>query len=206
MGDPAPAQVPVLSGGRRVSLLPRSGGHSWAGTVRSWQHEGDHVVARIETAPEAVRDLDHHQVWLSTVSRNGDEHGITIFAGKAHAVEPAALELDGVVRLADEHRRRAVRAGGCEVTLPIGDDGRQQTVAATDVSRGGLRLPPQPGGWTFGDPLDLVLHLGGGPSVAVVGRLLRTEPDGSVVLALEELTAGAAAAIDRHALDRLPAS
>src|SRR5687767_13784688 len=99
---------PTLATGRRVSVLPRSGGHAWAGTVQAWDLSGERVVARIHTASDAVADLDHHQVWLSTVSRDGDESGITIFAGRASAVDSESLQVEGVVRLADERRRRAL--------------------------------------------------------------------------------------------------
>ena len=104
--------------GRRVSLLPRAGGRAWSGTVQTWEVAADHVVARVDTSPDAVSTLDHHQVWLSTTNHTPDGEGITIFAGRAVAVAPRALELDGVVRLADEPRRQAVRAAGCRATLP----------------------------------------------------------------------------------------
>jgi hypothetical protein len=201
---PAPAPASALTG-RRVSLLPRSGGRAWTGTVHSWHSADDHVVARIDTSTDAVSTLDRHQVWLSTINRRGDGQGITIFAGRAVAVAPGALELDGVVRLADEPRRQAVRAPGCRVTLPPDPTGVQRTVTAVDVSRGGVRVPVDPAGWTYEDPLDLVLQLPGAQSVLVVGRLLRLDPStGSAVLSLDDLADEVAAAIDRYALNQLP--
>lgn len=194
---------PALARGRRVSLLPRSGGHSWAGTVRTWDASDDHVVAHILAEAEAVSSLDHHQIWLSTVSRIGDERGVTIFAGRADAVDGESLKVDGVVRLADERRRLAVRAPGSTVTLPpVG--GQQRRVATLDISRAAVRLPIGEEGWTYEDPLDLVVHLGDTTSINVVGRLLRVDrATRSVVLGFDDLPDLHAEAIDRFALSRL---
>jgi hypothetical protein len=195
--------APVLAGGRQVTLLPRNGGHSWAGIVRAWDAVDDRVVARIQAHAEAVSSLDHHQVWLSTVSRNGAEHGVTIFAGRALAIERESLRLEGVVRLADERRRRAVRATGSTVTLPWLDGG-QLTVAALDVSRGGVRLPALEGGWKYDGLVDLVVNLDGATSINAVGRMLRIDTETkSVVLRFEGLPDRAAEAFDRYALAQL---
>lgn len=189
-----------LTDGRRVSMLPRSGGHAWAGIVRAWASTPDHVVARIQAAAEAVTHLDHHQVWLSTVSRNGDEHGITIFAGKALAVARESLDLEGVVRLTDERRRQAVRAPGGTATIPA-QAGSERTVAVRDISRGGVRLQLDDAELAYDEPLDLTLHLGGGASVDVQGHLLRVDHEGRVaVLRFADLNVDAAAALDRYVL------
>jgi hypothetical protein len=193
----------ALTSGRRVTLLPRTGGHSWAGTVRSWEAVADQVVAQIFTEADAVNSLDHHQVWLSTVSRSGDENGVTIFAGRAYAVDEESLKLEGVVRLADERRRRAVRVTGSTVTLPP-VDGEQLTVATIDISRGAVRLPIGDSGWNYDDPLDLVVHLGNTRSINVIGRLLRLDMDKrSVVLGFDYLPDHDAEELDRFALSQL---
>jgi hypothetical protein len=197
------ALADALTSGRRVTLLPRSGGHSWAGTVRSWEAVADQVVAQIFTEADAVNSLDHHQVWLSTVSRSGDEYGVTIFAGRAYAVDTESLKLEGVVRLADERRRQAVRVNGSMVTLPP-LDGTQLTVATIDISRGALRLPIGEDGWLYDDPLDLVVHLGDTQSINVIGRMLRVDTDTrSVVLGFDYLPEHDAEALDRFALTQL---
>jgi hypothetical protein len=197
------ALAEALTSGRRVTLLPRNGGHSWAGTVRSWDAADDHVVAQIYAEADAIASLDHHQVWLSTVSRIGDEYGVTIFAGRAYAVDNESLKLEGVVRLADERRRRAVRVSGSSVTLPpAGGPGIR--VATLDISRGAVRLPIGDGGWTYDDPLDLVVHLGDDQTINVLGRLLRIdEAAGSVVLGFDYLPDHDVEALDRFALRRL---
>jgi hypothetical protein len=184
-------------------MLPRSGGHSWAGTVRSWDAADDHVVAQIYAEADAIASLDHPQVWLSTVSRIGDEYGVTIFAGRAYAVDAESLKLEGVVRLADERRRRDVRVTGSSVTLPPAG-GPAIRVETLDISRGAVRLPIGEGGWTYDDPLDLVVHLGDEKTVNVLGRLLRIdEAAGSVVLGFDYLPDRDAEALDRFALGRL---
>jgi hypothetical protein len=196
-------RAPTLAAGRRVSVLPRAGGRARGGTVQVWDASGDRVVARIHTDADAVADLDHHQVWLSTVSRHREESGITIFAGRASALDPESLQVEGVVRLADERRRRALRAGGAMVTLPPAR-GEQQTVAALDISRGGVRLALGEDGWSYEDPMDLVLHLGDDRSLNVVGRLHRFDPGtGSAVLTFDGLHERYAEALDRFALTRL---
>jgi hypothetical protein len=197
------ALADALTSGRRVTLLPRNGGHAWAGTVRSWTAAADQVVAQIFAESEAVTSLDHHQVWLSTVSRMGDEYGVTIFAGRAYAVDRESLKLEGVVRLADERRRRAVRVSGSEVTLPpMG--GTRVRVATLDISRGAVRLPIGEGGWLYDDPLDLVVHLGEATSINVVGRMLRVDADSkSVVLGFDYLPEHESQALDRFALNQL---
>ena len=193
----------ALTSGRRVTLLPRSGGHSWAGTVRSWDAANDRVVAQIYAEADAIASLDRHQVWLSTVSRIGDEYGVTIFAGRAFAVDNESLKLEGVVRLADERRRRAVRVTGSSVTLPPAG-GPAIRVATLDISRGAVRLPIGEGGWTYDDPLDLVVHLGDDQTINVLGRLLRIdESAGSVVLGFDYLPDRDAEKLDRFALGQL---
>jgi hypothetical protein len=193
----------ALTRGRRVTLLPRSGGHSWAGTVQSWDTADDHVVAQIYAEADAVATLDHHQVWLSTVSRIGDEYGVTIFAGRAYAVDNESLKLEGVVRLADERRRRAVRVTGSAVTFPPAG-GPAIRVETLDISRGAVRLPIGEGGWTYDDPLDLVVHLGDEQTINVLGRLLRVdEAAGSVVLGFDYLSDPDVEALDRFALGQL---
>lgn len=198
------ASMPVLAGGRQVSMLPCAGGASWVGTVQDWEPSDDTVVARIQAGPDAVATLDHHQMWLSTVGNNGHESGITIFAGRAYAIGTDLLRVEGVVRLLDERRRAAVRATGCRVTLPA-TGGPERMVPAIDVSRGGVRLPVGPGGWTYADPLDLVVHLEGQRSINVAGWLLRIDMEARlVILRFDDLSADDAAALDRYALSQLP--
>ena len=101
MTDQSAMPPPVLTSGRLVSLLPRAGGRAWAAEVAEWDvSEPGHVVARVRADAEAVDALDHHKVWLSTVTRSDDEEGVTIFAGTAEAAQDGVLVLDGVVRLA----------------------------------------------------------------------------------------------------------
>lgn len=194
----------MLAGGRKVTMLPRAGGPAWAGVVQAWEASRARVVARVAAAQDAVDALDQHQVWLSTVVRVGDQHGITIFAGSALAVDPEALRLEGIVRLASEPRRQAVRAPGSTVTLPALADGRR-SVPALDLSRGGVRLHVGPGDWPYGDTVALVVHLDGDASVHAVGRLIRLEESThTAVLRFVDLADEQASAIDRFVLAQLP--
>jgi hypothetical protein len=193
----------ALHPGRSVSLLPRAGGHAWAGLLTDWQETGDdHVLAHVQTDLAAIDALDHHQVWLSTVSKVDDEDGVTIFAGRALAQDDGSLLVDGVVRLVSERRRSAVRAVGAKVRLPDQDGHPGATLAAADVSRGGLRLAMNGTGWTYDTEVTVTVELPGAASVTATARLLREE-DGAVVLELDDLAEVDAAAIDRYALTQV---
>jgi len=195
--------MPGLRPGRSVSLLPRAGGHAWAGLLTDWQETGDdHVLAHVQTDLAAIDALDHHQVWLSTVTRADDEDGVTIFAGRALAQEDGSLLVDGVVRLVSERRRRAVRAAGAKVRLPDQDGRPGATLVATDVSRGGLRLATNGTGWTYGQEVTVTVELPDSATVTATARLLREE-GGDVVLELDDLAEADAAAIDRYALTQV---
>jgi hypothetical protein len=201
-----PTTLPVLASGRQVSLLPRAGGHAWTGTVASWDAgEPGRVVARVQADLEAVQALDHHQVWLSTVTRADDEEGVTIFAGSALAAQDGSLVVEGVVRLAAERRRAAVRAKGGLVRLAHGDGHPARTVPATDISRAGVRLSMPGSAWTYGDKPTVTVELPSGEVLEVHAVVVRTTAD-EVVLELVDLGDPEAAALDRYALSRLPTS
>ena len=106
------------------------------------------------------------------------------------------------MRLADERRRRDVRVTGSSVTLPPAG-GPAIRVETLDISRGAVRLPIGEGGWTYDDPLDLVVHLGD-EEINAVGRLLRIdEVARSVVLGFDYLPDRDAETLDRFALGQL---
>lgn len=206
MTDASAIPPPVLTSGRQVSLLPRAGGHAWAAEVAEWDvSEPGHVVARVRADAEAVEALDHHKVWLSTVTRSDDEEGVTIFAGTAEAAQDGLLVLDGVVRLASERRRAAVRASGGLVRIAHADDHPARTVPATDISRAGVRLAMPGSAWTYGDKATVIVELPSGDVLEVHTVLVRTSAD-EVVLELVDLGDAEAAALDRYALSRLPAA
>jgi hypothetical protein len=197
--------APALADGRQVSLLPCSGGISQAGTVVSWMTERGHVMARVAAAADVVAGLDHHQVWLSTTERHGDEPGVTIFLGRAVASDPQTLALDGAVRLTAETRRKEVRAGGASVTLPP-SGGSSQTVETLDISRSGVRVPLTRHSWVHDDPVDLVVQAGPVGPFNVTAHLLRLDPGSdSAVLLFDDLSESEGAALDRYALAQLPA-
>lgn len=192
-----------LAPGRAVNVLPRTGGPSWPATVRAWEAAGASVSVALEAARPAVEALDHHQVWLSTVGRDSEGSGVTIFVGRAWADEEDGLRVNGVVRMAEEPRRSAVRAANGTVTL-LPQGGAERTVRCLDISRGGVRLPVGREGWVHEDPVDLVVHLERGHAVNVVGRLHRLDAERRVVVLrfdpLSELDGGE---LDRYAIARL---
>ena len=193
---------PALLVGRRVSLLPRSGGQSRVGTVEAWESVDGQLLVRVATDADCVAALDRHQVWLSPMRRVDQEAGVTIFAGRAVAQGDEALVLEGLVRVVEDPRRAAVRAAGCLVTLPAAG-GPRRTVGTLDLSRGGVRLPVGLGGWTYDDPLELTIHLDTSTIIAV-GRILRVELEArAVVLLFDKLEDEDAEAIDRYAIAKL---
>lgn len=193
---------PALLAGRRVSLLPRSGGQSRIGTVQEWETVDGRLTVRVAADASCVAALDRHRVWLSPLSRVDQEAGITIFAGRAVAEGEEALVLEDLVRLVEDPRRAAVRAAGCLVSLPAAG-GPKRTVGTLDLSRGGVRLPVGLGGWTYDDPLELTIHLDTSTIIAV-GRILRVELEArAVVLLFDKLEDEDAEAIDRYAIAKL---
>ena len=126
----------------------------------------------------------------------------TLTTGERYVTEELKVH-EATVLGADERRRRDVRVTGSSVTLPPAG-GPAIRVETLDISRGAVRLPIGEGGWTYDDPLDLVVHLGDQKTVNVLGRLLRIdEVAGSVVLGFDYLPDKDAEALDRFALGRL---
>lgn len=196
---PTSAPTGTPASGDRVSLLARASGRSWPGTVRAWEETEPAAIARVSTQPAAVDALDLHQVWLSSSTAGG----VTIFEGRARAVQPELLEVTGMVLLADERRRQSVRGTGGIVTLsPAG--GEQRTVQPIDISRDGARLPLGEDGWQLDDPLELLVDVDGADPIAALAHTLRVDESAhAVVVAFDDLAQEDAEAIERFALSAL---
>ena len=200
-------------------LGARSGGkdpHARAGAGLACRATGERVlVTDIASSPSPALHLDNGSRLLRarpSAHGPGPVTGVTSFADAAVAENVvSALAAATAVGPAGG---RATTAGIARTRLPGHAASRtlgvQRTVTAVDLSRGGVRVPVDPAGWTYEDPLDLVLQLPGQQDVLVVGRLLRLDPASgsavlsSAVLSLDEVTDDVAAAIDRYALNQLP--
>ena len=102
-----------------VTLMPTTtlGGTSTTlhtGTVRSWTAgaAGLVVTSHVATDPGTVEALDGQRVWVSTeaASEDGEVVPHAVFQAIAQAHRADELALTGVMLLASETRRGAVRA------------------------------------------------------------------------------------------------
>lgn len=181
-------------------------GSAWhTGTVRSWTAgaAGLVVTSHVVTEPRTVEALDGQRVWVSTEA--GDEDHVVphaVFQAVAQAHRDDELTLTGVMLLASETRRGAVRA---PASLPVHlttDEGVADA-RTVDYSRSGLRLEgtglPQPH-----STVDVSLALEKGLEVHGRGEVLRVDAEtGEAVVRFVELDPAAAEALERSVLTEL---
>ncbi|NAZ75702.1 hypothetical protein GTQ99_09790 [Kineococcus sp. T13] len=193
-----------------VTLMPttaESGASaSWhTATVRSWTAgaAGLVVTSHVAAAPQTVEALDGQRVWVSTEA--GDDGSVVphaVFQAVAQAHRADELALTGVMLLAAETRRGAVRA---PASLPVHLTTSEGVADArtVDYSRSGLRLEGAalPGERTT---VDVDLELGDGLEVHARGEVLRVdESTGEAVVRFVELDEGAAQVLERSVLTEL---
>jgi hypothetical protein len=187
-----------------VTLMPTSSATVHTATVRSWTASaaGLVVTSYVSATPESVAALDGQRVWVSTEAQAQDDGSVVphaVFQAVAQAHRDDELALTGVMLLAAETRRGAVRATtsvAAHLSTPAGD-----TDARTvDISRTGVRLEGRslPGAH---EEVDLSLDLQDGVEVHARGEVLRVdESTGEAVVRFVELDRGAADALERSVL------
>ncbi|GAA0315968.1 PilZ domain-containing protein [Kineococcus aurantiacus] len=190
-----------------VTLMPTAGGNgAWhTGTVRSWTAgaAGLVVTSHVSASPATVEALDGQRVWVSTDSGQGDSvtpHAV--FQAIAQAHRDDELALTGVMLLAAETRRGAVRAPAslpAHLTMPEG----VADVRTVDYSRTGMRVEGAQDMPAHAD-VEIALELGDGLEVHARGEVLRVdETSGEAVVRFVELEEGAAEALERSVLTEL---
>ncbi|MEZ0166439.1 PilZ domain-containing protein [Kineococcus sp. LSe6-4] len=191
-----------------VTLMPTTadGSGAWhTGTVRSWTAgaAGLVVTSHVATSRATVAELDGQRVWVSTDPGDGsDVTPHAVFQAVAQAHRDDELALTGVMLLASETRRGAVRA---PVSLPAHlttTDGVAD-VRTVDYSRTGMRIEGAadvPGG----ADVEVALELADGLEVHGRGEVVRVdEESGEAVVRFVELEEGAAEALERSVLTEL---
>jgi hypothetical protein len=193
-----------------VTLMPTTTaagtGASWhTGTVRSWTAgaAGLVVTSHVSATPDTVEALDGRRVWVSTDS--GGTGSVTphaVFQAVAQAYRDDELALTGVMLLASETRRGAVRAPAsvpAHLTMAEG----VANVRTVDYSRTGMRIEGAMDMPEHAD-VDVSLELGDGFEVHARGEVLRVdEESGEAVVRFVELDEGAAQALERSVLSEL---
>ncbi|WP_432561975.1 PilZ domain-containing protein [Kineococcus sp. SYSU DK003] len=191
-----------------VTLMPTTNGHGTAwhtGTVRSWTAgaAGLVVTSHVAATPQVVEELDGQRVWVSTDAGDGDEvtpHAV--FQAVAQAHRDDELALTGVMLLASETRRAAVRVPGSlpvHLTTPEG----VADLRTVDYSRDGMRVEGATDVPEHAD-VEIALELGDGLEVHARGEVLRIdEASGEAVVRFVELEEDAAVALERSVLTEL---
>lgn len=195
-----------------VTLMPATsqgtspGTAGWhTGTVRSWTAgaAGLVVTSHVAATPQTVEMLDGQRVWVSTDA--GSDDAVTphaVFQAIAQAHRDDELALTGVMLLASETRRGAVRAPAslpAHLTMPEG----VADVRTIDYSRTGMRIEGALDMPAHTD-VEVSLELADGLEVHARGEVLRVdETSGEAVVRFVELEDGAAQALERSVLTEL---
>jgi hypothetical protein len=179
---------------------------SWhTGTVRSWTAgaAGLVITSHVSATPDTVEALDGQRVWVSTDA--GDTGSVTphaVFQAVAQAHRDDELALTGVMLLASETRRAAVRAPA-SVTAHLTTAEGVADVRTIDYSRTGMRIEGA-GDVPAHTDVEVDLELGDGLEVHARGEVLRVdERSGEAVVRFVELEEGAAQALERSVLSEL---
>ncbi|WP_158257254.1 PilZ domain-containing protein [Kineococcus xinjiangensis] len=173
------------------------------GVVRSWTSSASGLVvtSQVGMPPAIVEALDGQRVWAS--ARMEEDGSLAVFQAVAQAHRDDELALTGVVLLANEARRGAVRAQTRRPAHLVGAgyDGGTTTV---DISRTGVRLQsgdqlPAPH-----DKVEVSLTLDEGVEVHAHGEVLRVdESAGETVVQFVDMDPADSAAVERTVLTEL---
>lgn len=195
-GNPSP--------GSPVTLMRQNEGLSYDATVRTWDsgEAGLVVTTRVELAPDAVRDLADHRVWVSVPL---PDHGVTVFGGIAHPVGDSSLDITGVVPLVREQRRRNPRTDATTQVTVAPRDRAPMRLAALDLSRGGVRVVLHDRrDLTLGEHVAVEVRLEDGTTVPTTGEVTRVDLHaGHAVVRFDRLPSDSGDQIDRYVLFRL---
>jgi hypothetical protein len=196
---------PIPRPDAQVTLLSQSDGRPYLATVRTWRSCPAERTssAQVTVSAGAARRLAANAVWVSVPTKG---HGYAVYAGVAHLVDDTALDLNGLVPLAlEERRRHAPRTPATlDVTVTSGHRPARH-VHAIDLSRGGVRLDlREQSELLLGEFVVLDLQLERGPKVSLRGEVTRVdEGAGQAVVQFNRPGSEQRTQIDRYVLLRL---
>ncbi|GAA4657880.1 PilZ domain-containing protein [Kineococcus glutinatus] len=188
--------------GTEVTLMPTGTAVVHTGTVRSWTASASGLVVTSQVAMDrgTVEQLDGRRVWASArMERTGS---LAVFQAVAQAHRADELALTGVVLLANEARRGAVRAS-TRVPAHLSGEGFQEEARTVDLSRTGVRLEGEhlP---AEHEVIDVSLSLDEGVEVHARGEVLRIdEASGEAVVHFTDIDPADSAAVEQAVLSEL---
>ncbi|GAB7192727.1 hypothetical protein NUM3379_34360 [Kineococcus sp. NUM-3379] len=186
--------------GTEVTLMPTGTAVVHVGTVRSWtaSASGLVVTSQVGMDPGTVEMLDGRRVWAS--ARMEQSGSLAVFQAVAQAHRDDELALTGVVLLANEARRGAVRAHTRRPAQVVGA-GFEEEVTTIDISRTGVRL----GGENLPaahETVEVSVTLDEGVEVHARGEVLRAGA-GEAVVQFTDMNPADSAAVERTVLEEL---
>jgi PilZ domain len=190
------------SPGSTVRLLSATGEVVTLAELESWDTGpyGLTATGYLTAATQAAEQLHGHRVWASMFTEKGTLLVMQGIVSRSRPDRPDQLELTGVIGIAREPRRAALRAS-LERPLRLVLDGAEHPleVVSVDLSSSGARVR-LPAGKTLavGDSVTVEIDLEGAETVRVDGDVLRLdEEQGQAVLRFHDLTPQDESAINR---------
>ncbi len=202
--DQVAADAPAV--GSAVTLLPVSVDGVWVGEVASWTSSptGLVVTSEVSTTSDAVRVLNVQRVWVSARTERLDT--LVVFEAIAQARGADTLTLTGVVAIAHESRRRAVRAATVwPVVVDVPSGGQPIRTHTVDISRSGCRIAlPAGQDLPAQAAVELVVEMGRQEPIRASGDVLRVDVErGEAVVRFAELDPADGGRIERLVLGQL---
>ncbi len=195
--DVRPA-MPIPRPGAPAVIVPTDGEEPAAGEITAWSHGAGGIVAtaRVDVGVEAAAALAGRKVWV----RARAEHALTVIQAVAQPVggRPGHLELTGVIGLAVEARRSAVRAQLRHAVLLQRAGVPSRGTWTIDLSSTGCRVPLNEDRLTVGERVRTAVTRADGSTLWLSGEVVRVDRDaGEAALHFVEISED-----DRFALER----
>ncbi len=205
-GEVLPAANDVPAAGSPVTIVPVGVDGMWVGEVASWTASpgGLVVTSEVVTSEDAVEVLDGQRVWVLARTRVSDS--LVVFEALARMRQATIVTLTGVIAIAHEPRRRAVRAATVRpVLVEVASGGETMRAHTVDLSRNGCRIALPPGQTLDAhSKVDLHVDLGADARVTASGEVLRVDDERrQAVLRFSELAPEDGSRIERLVLGQL---
>lgn len=196
-GGASKPPLPTPELGAPVVIVPMDGEEPVAGEVTVWSTGGIVVTGRVQVGAGAASALNGRRVW----ARARAPEGMVVVQAVAQQVAARRdeLELTGVIGLAVEARRAAVRARLQRSILLLRDGVPSRGTWTIDLSSTGCRVRlPQDQQLTRGDRLRTVVSGSGGEPMLLLSEVVWVDADAAeAALHFVEVSDS-----DRNALER----